>query len=564
MGTLAEKTLIGAKTMVHLFSFLFRYSPSLMMVALFTGLLTGLSNMGLIAILNEAMDRGSGDKGALAFIFIGLGLSVLVFRVSSQLLTATIGQRGIYDLRIHLSRQIIQTPLRKLEDLGPGTLYTSLTADVNAVSMALSTLPAVCMQLAIVVAGFIYLFYLNVYAGFAVMAGLVIGLPIYILISIQGRKFFDRARDQNDLLFQNFEALTRGTKELKLHVNRRKTFINDFLSKAAQGMRRNIIGAQAVFATGGSVGNLFFFAALGVCVFVLPLYYESVTPQVLKGYAMVLLFMIIPLEALTNIAPILGNAIVAFRRIERLGITLKEIGREEESLEEVPPTWNTLEYRGITHTYHREKEDRTFTMGPIDMSLKPGEIVFLVGGNGSGKTTLAKMLMGLYIPEAGEVLMDGQPITDTNRDSFRQRFTAVFSDFYLFDNLMGLEGGNLDQKARAYLESLQLHHKVSVEAGQLSTVDLSQGQRKRLALLTAYLEDRPIYVFDEWAADQDPLFKSVFYNEILDELKRRNKTVIVISHDDAYFNKGDRVVKLDYGKIAFDVNQDHYHEAHTS
>jgi putative ATP-binding cassette transporter len=184
----------------------------------------------------------------------------------------------------------------------------------------------------------------------------------------------------------------------------------------------------------------------------------------------------------------------------------------------------------------------------VDLTISPNEIVFIIGGNGSGKSTLAKLLVGLYSPEAGEIRLNGERITDENREWYRQHFSVIFSDFYLFEGLLGLESQNLDKTAREYLSVLQLGHKVEVQNGGLSTTALSQGQRRRLALLTAYLEDRPIYVFDEWAADQDPHYKKVFYTQLLPELRAKGKGVVVITHDDRYFDVADRIVKLDYGK----------------
>jgi putative ATP-binding cassette transporter len=204
---------------------------------------------------------------------------------------------------------------------------------------------------------------------------------------------------------------------------------------------------------------------------------------------------------------------------------------------------------GVTHTYHREGEPGGFILGPIDLTLEPGELLFITGGNGSGKTTLAKLLLSLYIPKEGEIYLDGKVLTDETREQYRQLFSVVFSDFYLFESLFGLDSIYLDANARKYLAQLQLDHKVKVEDGVLSTIDLSQGQRKRLALLTAYLEDRPIYLFDEWAADQDPLFKEIFYYQLLPELKARGKALIVISHDDRYYQVADRVIKLESGKL---------------
>jgi putative ATP-binding cassette transporter len=143
------------------------------------------------------------------------------------------------------------------------------------------------------------------------------------------------------------------------------------------------------------------------------------------------------------------------------------------------------------------------------------------------------------------------------RDDYRQQFSAVFFDFYLFERLFGFEGKDVDAESQKYLDLLQLSHKLTIKDGHLSTVDLSQGQRKRVALLNAYLEDRPIYIFDEWAADQDPQFKQIFYYELVPELKSRGKTVIVISHDDRYYHLADRLIKLESGKIEYDQLVDH-------
>jgi len=203
----------------------------------------------------------------------------------------------------------------------------------------------------------------------------------------------------------------------------------------------------------------------------------------------------------------------------------------------------------VTHTYHREQSEYNFVLGPVNLSLRPGELVFLVGGNGSGKTTLAKLLVGLYQPESGTICLNGQPVTDANREAYRQLFSVVFSDFYVFEQLLGLVTPELDTQARYYLIRFHLDHKVRVTEGVLSTTELSQGQRKRLALLNAYLEDRPCYVFDEWAADQDPLFKELFYTRLLPELQARGKLVVVITHDDKYFHLADRLLKLEDGRL---------------
>jgi putative ATP-binding cassette transporter len=263
--------------------------------------------------------------------------------------------------------------------------------------------------------------------------------------------------------------------------------------------------------------------------------------------------MVGPLEVILNMVPNMNRALVSLQKVKHLGLELSAIPEREV----VKPAfrtanWKSLELDGITHAYNRENTDNTFTLGPINVKFQPQEVVFIVGGNGSGKTTLAKLLIGLYSPETGEIRLDGRSITDENREQYRQSFSVVFTDFFLFDSLLGLDHINIDGDAQYYLEKLQLDQTVRVRDGVLSTINVSQGQRKRLALLTAYLEDRAIYLFDEWAADQDPVFKEIFYHQLLPELKARGKTVIVISHDDRYYHVADRIIKLDYGRIEYD------------
>ncbi len=193
--------------------------------------------------------------------------------------------------------------------------------------------------------------------------------------------------------------------------------------------------------------------------------------------------------------------------------------------------------------------DAGFMLGPIDLTVRSGELIFIVGSNGSGKSTLAKLITGLYTPQSGEILLDGLPVNETNIEWYRQHFATTFADVYLFDRYLGLEDRQSDPEINRYLKEFQLDRKVSVTNGILSTIDLSQGQRKRLALLTAFLEDRPIYLFDEWASDQDPTFREIFYARMLIELKERGKLVIVITHDDRYFHLADRILKLNYGRV---------------
>ncbi|MGE0969412.1 cyclic peptide export ABC transporter [Klebsiella sp. WOUb02] len=201
----------------------------------------------------------------------------------------------------------------------------------------------------------------------------------------------------------------------------------------------------------------------------------------------------------------------------------------------------------MRYRYQGEDGER-FTLGPLDMRFSPGELVFIVGGNGSGKTTLANLLVGLYPPDSGAIVLNGRAVADDQQEGYRQLFSAVFNDFFLFDDVAFVHERTAEQ-VNHLLQLLKLQHKVRFAEGRFSTTALSQGQRKRLALLQAWLEERPLYLFDEWAADQDPEFKAVFYLELLPMLKAEGKTIIAITHDDRYFHLADRIIKLESGRI---------------
>lgn len=287
--------------------------------------------------------------------------------------------------------------------------------------------------------------------------------------------------------------------------------------------------------------------------------FRSTEPVVLSGFVLVLLFLKGPVDQIAGALPGVGRARVALQRIADLSARFEtpEPHLHVERRTGEPRLTDAIELRGACYAFDVSEGSGGggFALGPIDLQLYRGELVFVVGDNGSGKTTLIKLLLGLYAPQAGEILLDGTAVTPETRDDYRQLFTTVFSDFYLFEDLMASGEGDarsLPQAALPYLERLEIAHKVSVKDGAFTTTDLSTGQRKRLALVHAYMEGRPVLVFDEWAADQDPTFRHLFYTELLPELRTKGHLLVVISHDDRYFHLADRVVRMRAGRIEED------------
>jgi putative ATP-binding cassette transporter len=535
---------------VKLIFFLARYSPRSIILAILASSVSGFSNVGLLSVLNAALRAGGKASPRLMVTFIALCLFLPISRFTTEILLTRIAQGALYDLRLKISRQILLTPLRRLEEFGIRRLMTTLTDDIPVITGTLSTLAVLGINTAVVTCGLIYLGWLSRMVLLAVLILMALAITIYELAVNRAMEYYRLARLDGDALFGHFRALTTGIKELKLHRRRRRTFIDEVLSSTAASARGHNVSGATLYSMAASCGQALMYSIIAIVLFWLPRT-QHLDSQILIGYTLTLLFIMSPLQVIMNVIPTLGRANVALNRVEEMGLKLAAKGTEDDAptSSQSPSSIDNLELIGVSHTYRREGEETDFTVGPIDLTLARGELLFLVGGNGSGKTTLAKLIAGLYVPESGEVRLNGQAITDENREFYREHFSMVFSDFFLFDSFIGLEHPQLDAQAREYLVRLHLDHKVEVKDGTISTTDLSQGQRKRLALLTAYLEDRAIYIFDEWAADQDPQFKEIFYYQLLPELKTRGKTIIVISHDDHYYHVADRIIKLDYGSV---------------
>ena len=534
-----------------LLSFLFRYSPRRVMVAMVLSLLAGLCNTGLLVLLNRTLNAEGATLDALP-AFLLLCAMFPITRVSATVTIAWLSERAVFDLRLRLARLILSSPLRNLESLGPQKLLAVLSHDVSTIAGAITQIPILGMHGTIYFSGLGYLFYLYWPGGLGVIAATVIGLGIYQMGARIAHKHMRRARQEQDQLFEHFRALTHGNKELKFHSTRRERFLDHLLGFSAGAyLKENVMG-RAYLSGSASIGQAFYFLSIALAVFGLPYLDASLSDETRLGFTLVLLYLLLPLDALSSSLPNLLTAAVSYRKANELGGLLEQDQSERDQQSSASEALQELELAGVCYSYQaQENEDGSgFQVGPVDLTFKPGELNFIAGGNGSGKTTLAKLLTGLYPPSAGEIVLNGKPINDQLRDSYRQNFACVFDDFYLFDSLLGLEDKADDQKAHDYLNELRLTHKVTLKDARFSTTNLSKGQRKRLALLVAYLEDRPLYLFDEWAADQDPEFKQFFYEVLLPQMKAEGKCVIAITHDDAYFGVADRLLKLQDGKLA--------------
>ncbi|WP_083897047.1 cyclic peptide export ABC transporter [Azospirillum sp. B506] len=511
----------------------------------------GLATAALLAQVNRGLQAADGIGAGFLLAFAGLcGLSVLG-KAAAGVGNSLVGQKLVAALRKDIAARILRAPIAAIERQRTHRLVASLVNDVEAVSVFTFNVSGYAVALTVTLGCFGYLLALSPALLLLVLLAVTAGM----LVTHHARRAwmadYADVRDAQDDLQKQYRAITEGAKELRVDRPRRRRVFGDLLGGAVDRIASRKSHAMRLFWTADAVGSGLFFLVIGIMLLLRDRL--ALEPAVVSGFTIVLLYVKGPLDQLVGALPALGQAQIAFRRVARLAADFD--GHEPVALVDpggqTPDLCRSIALDGVCYAYPPADEDGRpgFAVGPIDLEIRRGEILFIVGDNGSGKTTLIKLLLGLYAAQAGAIRLDGQPVAEEARDDYRQLFATVFTDYYLFDEV-GTPGTGLPPDAERYLERLDIAHKVSLRNGVFSTTDLSTGQRKRLALLNAWAAGRPVIVFDEWAADQDPGFRHLFYTELLPDLRRQGRALVVISHDDRYFGVADRVVHMAGGRIA--------------
>ncbi|WP_416768986.1 cyclic peptide export ABC transporter [Pseudomonas sp. RHF3.3-3] len=543
---------------------LWRNHPWLTLMTLLTGVISGVASIAVVNVINQAIHEER-FQWQTVYWFVGLSVVALLFRNGAALFPAYASMRIMTRLRIALCRRILVTPLEEVDRRGAPNVLTMLTNDIPQLNSTLVIMPTVLVETAVFLFGIGYLAYLS-WIVFALTMGLIVlGVTLYMSFFMGGMSVTRKVRDEFTAFNEYTHALVFGLKELKLNGIRRRWFSRSAIEESSTKVARYNYFERLWYTAADNVGQLTLSLLIGCLLFVAPMA-GTIDSKTLSASVLAVLYIMGPLSLLVSAMPLLAQGRVASARLAEFGFSINDPHPEPEALASETANvlfldhkrdWNSIQLQNVRMNYVDPISGSGFALGPIDLTVRAGELIYIVGGNGCGKSTLAKVLSGLYIPQEGQVLLDGKPITDTSRNHYRDLFSAVFSDFQLFNRLIGPDEQEdaSTELAQKYLATLGLADKISIEGmGYSTTKALSYGQQKRLALVCAYMEDRPIYLLDEWAADQDPPFKRFFYEELLPDLKRRGKTVLIITHDDQYFQLADRIIKLVDGQIVSDVN----------
>ncbi|WP_439829408.1 multidrug ABC transporter permease/ATP-binding protein [Aeromonas caviae] len=501
-------------------------------------LLSAVSGIGVIAFINQSLIESVGDPLPILGQLVGLVLLLLVITLGSQLALTTLGHHFVYRLRGRLLKQLLDTDVARLRQIGQGPLLASLSSDIGQITIAFVRLPELVQGLVLTLGSIIYLGLLSPALLGVTALWVTVTMVVGWLLVNRVYRHLAHMRQAEDRLYQNYQSIIAGCKELALNRERAHFVYHQLYEQNARDYREQIIRADTYHLSAVNWSNIMMLGAIGL-VFFLANGLGWANTNVAATFALTLLFLRTPLLQGIGALPTLIAAQVAFDKIAALNLAEPD---EAFPLPPAPRPWQRIELEQVSFHYQGEGG---FSVGPINLVIERGEQIFLIGGNGSGKSTLAMLLTGLYQPVSGRILLDGEPVTD--RNGYLALFSAIFTDYHLFQHLLGPEPK--EALVAEWLERLQMGSKLAIKDGFIADIDLSQGQRKRVALLLALAEQREVMLFDEWAADQDPQFRRIFYQVLLPRLKEMGKTVIAISHDDHYFSLADRLLEMRQGRL---------------
>ncbi|HDH7804163.1 TPA: multidrug ABC transporter permease/ATP-binding protein [Raoultella ornithinolytica] len=514
--------------------------PFISVIAL--SLLSAALGIGLIAFINLRLMTVVDTSLAVLPEFLGLLLLLMVVTLGSQLALTTLGHHFVFRLRGEFIKRILDTQIEKVEKIGSASLLAGLTSDIRNITIAFVRLPELVQGIILTFGSAAYLAWLS--GKMMMVTALWMALTIWGGFVLVARVYRHMAtlRETEDKLYHDYQTVLEGRKELTLNRERAEYVFNQLYLPDAREYRHHIIRSDTFHLSAVNWSNIMMLGAIGL-VFWMANSLGWANTAVAATYSLTLLFLRTPLLSAVGALPTLLSAQVAFNKLNTFSLAPY---RADFPQPEPHPHWQTLELRDVCFHY----PDNSFAVGPINLTLQRGELVFLIGGNGSGKSTLAMLLTGLYQPASGQILLDGQPLAADKPEDYRKLFSAVFTDVWLFDRLLGPGGKAADSAlVDQWMAYLKMTHKLQLDNGRIVDLKLSKGQKKRVALLLALAEERDIILLDEWAADQDPHFRREFYQLLLPLLQQMGKTVFAISHDDHYFQHADRLLEMRSGQL---------------
>jgi len=525
--------------------------------------LASIATTMVLIIVNLAAEQA--EDGVASMRYLGMmALSLIGYiwaqKKSSDMIAAEV-EHILHQLRLSLFDRVRKAAPDTLAKVGQGAVQTALTQEMQTVSAALPLMLNGVQQVVLIICVAAYLAWLSTFAFVMISVLAVVVSTIHLQRMRKINAATRDAIDDENLLFGGLTDLLHGFKEVKMNSRRRDALLGALNDRSIRARdTKSVVKAQ--WSREFALIQLAFYGMMAAMVFIVPIFtsdYHDVAVQTTTAA----LFMIGPIGAVVASVPSFTDSDVALRKINDIDHQLEDALDAQHANEATNGTSSpeTLEklggalgniaeisLRDVRFAYPGTTDSPGFAVGPINATFKKGEITFITGGNGAGKSTIIAVLTGLRPAAGGSIMVNDCPLPSDALQLYRDHFATVLSDYHLFRELYGID--EIDPKrVETLLKQMEIDDKVEIDDNAFSTTSLSQGQRKRLALIAALLEEKPVLVLDEWAADQDPHFRSVFYEKILPSLRKQGKIIICVTHDDRWFDAADTIYHVRDGEF---------------
>jgi putative ATP-binding cassette transporter len=520
---------------------------------LFLGIIAGVSNTALISIINETIKVGINNQVPSLHLLLGYITAMSVFFAMQYFYQALLIRSSeilIIQSRTSLIEKIRKSSLRSYEKIGGTELFVLVAHNTNTIGEIASMTSSVIIALIVIFGSLLYLMFLS-FQGFIITV-CIIATSLLIAFSNQKTniKRIKRLIDLENVFLRYLRNMLDGIKEVKMDSKVNEDIYHIHVRPSMEEVSREKTSNNVFQARFSLLGQLIFFLTMGVILYLFPLLKVTITANP-SQFVITLLYILGPVQMLIPLIPRFSQIKATMERIE----SVRELLETEEVKNALVPTPSTVNghfsricIRNLTYTYNAKSDNSEFTLGPINFDIRAGDLIFIHGENGSGKSTLIKVLTGLYPVDKEMITLDDKTIDAQNIQQYRDRFGVIFTDNHLFEYMYGsdkVETATVDQ----LIDRTGLNKKVRFHENRFDTIDLSEGQKKRIALISMLLKDKSIYIFDEWAANQDPEFRDFFYKILIPELSNQHKTIIIITHDDRYLHLAKRIFRMEDGLI---------------
>lgn len=515
-------------------------------------IVAGLTGLFFISLVNKVIAELIAGNDLSIIYLIDFGIILAVFIISKRVMAGGIinlSQELHWNVRKDVADDVLKAPYSVVKEK-QDKIYSTLTADVANIVHGSLALIQLASSFILILACFLYMGFLS-YKLFAICLLInVFGIVAYLLGAKKNSSRLNKSRDLERNYMDNFDAILSGIKEIKVNPiigDKIYTKLNSVVDEA----KENDIKAFTGYLNAEIITQILYYALVFFVLFYAGSFFD-VQLETTISFVFVLLFLMGPVSAIAAMVPVLKRTTISVNRLVELKSDLRDVvANEDDLIEKIDHSldFEKLEFKECSFSYGEDK----FSIGPLNFEINKGDVVFIYGGNGSGKTTLLNLILNINRPKTGEIVLNNKILDKEKPLKYNVLFSPVFSDFYLFDELYGVETVDIDM-ANEYIELFELTDKVKIEDNKFSTLDLSTGQRKRLALINALIENKPLIILDEWAADQDPVFRKKFYREIIPYLSSKGFTLLLITHDDKYYDTADKLFKMEYGSV-INVNE---------